>query len=522
MNFSARGSLRKEEIARLVVELQELICGQHVGKVFDAPGGNLRIVIGSGSRRRHLLISLHPGTMRMVLWENPPKAPPRPSELVLQLRDLISGARVDRVDQPGGDRVMRLVLSYKNGSRISRQLIVELFGRQGRLLIVEGPDRRIQLVSGRGSLGHGQPYHPSKRPPDGATENVAVGSATLPFDPIQAIPVEYRDGEAPLHRWLGVRLEKQEQVCLLAGELRRHEQKLRRIRKTLARRLQKLETDLEASERWQEWQRQGDLLKSNLSLLNRGMESVEVPDWFQQGTPLVEIALESDRTPMENIERFFRRARKGKRSLKILTRRKDDTLVVLERLDRVVDAVADLDDATSSTDERVGKWCQEAQKLIRLHGKIRQRTRQDKSVAVAKKKDSATRFRTFRSREGLTILAGRGARQNDELSLRTARGNDLFFHVAGKPGPHVILRVNRGKTASPESIDDAAYVAARLSGWRGPGSLAVHWTEAKYVRKPKGLAPGKVLIDRHREHLVTPREDGISALRAAEEQDSGQ
>ena len=456
----------------------------------------------------------------MVLWENPPKAPPRPSDLVLQLRALISGARVDRVDQPGEDRVMRLVLSYQEGSRIRRELIVELFGHQGRLLIVEGSQRRVQLVSGRGGLGQGQPYRPSKPPPDGATGSVAAASATLPFDPIQAMPVEHRDGEAPLHRWLGVRLEKQEQSSLLAGELRSHEQKLRRIRKTLARRLQKLEIDLEASERWQEWQRLGDLLKSNLSLLSRGMESVEVPDWFQQGTPLVEIALESDRTPVKNVERYFRRARKGKRSLKILSGRHGDTLVVLEALDRAIATLADLEDATSSADERVQEWCHKAQQLIRLHGKARQRTRQDQPAAASAKKDSMPRFRTFRSREGLTILAGRGARGNDELSIRTARGNDLFFHVARRSGPHVILRVERGKTASPESIDDAAFVAARLSGWRGPGTQIVHWTEAKYVRKPKGFAPGKVLIDRHREHLVTPREDGISALLVPEEQDS--
>ena len=123
----------------------------------------------------------------------------------------------------------------------------------------------------------------------------------------------------------------------------------------------------------------------------------------------------------------------------------------------------------------------------------------------------------YRSREGLEILVGRSARENDDLSIRTARGNDLFFHIAGKPGPHVLLRVPRGEVASPESIDDAAYVAAYRSGWRGPGGVAVHWTESKFVRKPKGLPPGKVLIDREREHWVTPRENGLATLRNPED-----
>ena len=59
-------------------------------------------------------------------------------------------------------------------------------------------------------------------------ESAGAGSPTLPFDPIQAIPVEYRDGEAPLHQWLSVRLQKQEQARLLAGELRSHEHKFTR------------------------------------------------------------------------------------------------------------------------------------------------------------------------------------------------------------------------------------------------------------------------------------------------------
>ena len=519
MNFPAARGLRKEEIARLVVELEELISGQRVGKIFDGPGGNLRIVIGSGSRRHHLLVSLHPGTSRMMLWETPPAAPPRPSDLVEKMRDLISGARIDKVDQPGKDRVMRLTL-YPRGSQKSRELIVELFGRQGRLLITEGRNRRILLVTGRAGVARGDLYLPPQIPKAAQSGSDGTGSATLPFDPIQVIPVEDREGEAPLHRWLAPRLEKQEQARLLVGLLHGHEQKLRRIRKTYARRLQKLETDLDVSHNWEQWQRKGELLKGNLSALKRGMASVEVPDWYQEGTPLVEIALETDRTPQENVERCFRRARKGKRSIGILTRRKSDTVDVLETIDQIIAAVPELEDVSSSSDERVQQWCQKAQELIRLHGKVRGGVGLKQGSAAKGKKEAVARFRTFRSREGLTILAGRNARENDELSIRTARGNDLFFHVAGRPGAHVILRVERGKVAAPESIDDAAFVAARLSGWRGPETLIVHWTEAKNVRKPKGLPPGKVLIDRHREHLVMTREDGMNALLPPGEKDS--
>lgn len=507
MNLPTPQGLRKEEIARLVDELSELINGQRIGKIYDGLNGNLRVVIGSGTRRRHLLISLHAGTSRMMLWENPPEAPARPSELVEKIRELISGLRIESIDQPGEDRVMRLVLAAGKGSKKIRELFVELFGRQGRLLITEGSSRRILLVSGRGGVTKGDRYLLPKVPAFQGTE-----TATVPFDPIQTIPLEEREGEAPLHRWLAPRLEQEEQQRMLKALIRGHEQKLRRIRKTLNRRLQKLELDLEKSHDWEKWQRRGELLKGSLSSLRRGMEKIEVQDWYQDGAPSIEIDLEVDQTPQENVERCFRRARKGKRSISVLTNRRVETSSAIEQIQHVISAVEDLEDAQSSSEESVQQWYQRAEELIQKHGKARQRSGLKKYDSTSGKKVVKARFKTFRSREGLMILAGRSAKENDELSIRTARGNDLFFHVAGRPGAHVILRLESGRVASPESIDDAAFVAARLSGWRGPGTQIVHWTEAKNVRKPKGFPPGKVLIDRHREHLVKPREDGISAL----------
>ena len=93
-----------------------------------------------------------------------------------------------------------------------------------------------------------------------------------------------------------------------------------------------------------------------------------------------------------------------------------------------------------------------------------------------------------------------------------ARGNDLFFHIANRPGPHVILKVPRGRTAAPESIQDAAFLAAYLSGWRGPHETLVQWTEAKYVRRARGQKPGAVFLNRTRDHRVSYTPDLLARL----------
>ena len=107
---------------------------------------------------------------------------------------------------------------------------------------------------------------------------------------------------------------------------------------------------------------------------------------------------------------------------------------------------------------------------------------------------------------------GRSARENDRLTRSVARGNDLFFHIAQKPGPHVIVRLPRGKQASPESLQDAAFLAAYLSGWRGPHDAVVHWTEVKYVTKPRGAPPGTVRLDRNREYRVAYEPEHLPRL----------
>ncbi len=76
----------------------------------------------------------------------------------------------------------------------------------------------------------------------------------------------------------------------------------------------------------------------------------------------------------------------------------------------------------------------------------------------------------------------------------------------------MILRVPRGRNASPESIEDAAFLAGYLSGWRGPGAATVHWTEVKFVRKPKRAPVGTVLLSRDREYRVPYRPELLEKL----------
>jgi predicted ribosome quality control (RQC) complex YloA/Tae2 family protein len=106
--------------------------------------------------------------------------------------------------------------------------------------------------------------------------------------------------------------------------------------------------------------------------------------------------------------------------------------------------------------------------------------------------------------EGWEALAGKTDDDNDRLSLKTARANDLWFHVHGLPGSHVILQGPDGEKASANLIKIAAAIAAWHSKARNAGTVPVSCTEAKHVSKPRGAKPGTVSIKREKTIKVRP------------------
>jgi predicted ribosome quality control (RQC) complex YloA/Tae2 family protein len=115
---------------------------------------------------------------------------------------------------------------------------------------------------------------------------------------------------------------------------------------------------------------------------------------------------------------------------------------------------------------------------------------------------------------GWEALAGRTEAANDRLSLRLARPGDLWFHIRGMPGSHVVLRVPEGATPDRAVQELAASIAAYHSKARGAGTVAVSCTEARHVSKPRGAKPGTVAIRREVVLKVRPlTETAAAALR---------
>ncbi len=247
----------------------------------------------------------------------------------------------------------------------------------------------------------------------------------------------------------------------------------------------KRRADAEHTARADEWELNGSILLSHIADVPKGISEVVLPDW--EGTGRV-IALNPRMTPIENAERYFKRARGAR-------------------------------EASVQAQERTRKGEQERQEAARLREEVERAERVEeleriearyprifRMMGEAREEGTAERFRRFEVAGGHEVFAGKTAANNDELTVRFARPNDYWFHARGSSGSHVILRWNDPKTKPPrEALRAAASIAAYYSGAKNAKTAPVAYTLKKYVRKPKGAKPGSVVMEREEVIMVEPK-----------------
>ncbi|MEI8133659.1 MAG: NFACT RNA binding domain-containing protein [bacterium] len=119
--------------------------------------------------------------------------------------------------------------------------------------------------------------------------------------------------------------------------------------------------------------------------------------------------------------------------------------------------------------------------------------------------DPLSRFRNFTVAGGFRVLVGKNAKQNDELTMKVAKKEDIWLHARHVPGSHVVLQTKNAKQIPKEAIEQAAEIAAFFSDAKTQKHAPVAYTRRKFVRKPKGALPGAVLIEKEEVVIVTPK-----------------
>lgn len=214
----------------------------------------------------------------------------------------------------------------------------------------------------------------------------------------------------------------------------------------------------------------------------------------------VPVVIPAGAAPVEHAGGLFERAKKLEAGVRIAEGRAAEARRELERLDAAI-AAAEEDDA-------------DYEALARL---LRLRVRPAGPAARAQRPEERTPYRTFFGHADRPILVGKGARDNDALTTKVARPHDLWLHVRGAHGSHVVVPLARGESCPAELLVDAAHLAVRHSELEGTTDADVTYVERRYVKKPRGSAPGAVTFERDKTLALRVEPERLARLLARQE-----
>ena len=241
----------------------------------------------------------------------------------------------------------------------------------------------------------------------------------------------------------------------------------------------------------------GELLTANIYSIKKGITTVELPNYYSENQELVAIELDSNKTPSENAQKYYKAYNKAKRTFEALKdqiKSNDEELAYLESV---------LTSVNNCTDEQDVK---EIRRELREEGYVKKvKNQKDKS-----KKHSVPLH--FISQDGFDIYVGKNNIQNDELTLKFARPRDIWMHTKNIPGSHVIIVAN-GQTIPDTTLNEGAMLSAFYSKAKNSSKVPVDYTEKKNVKKPNGSKPGFVIYETNKTAYITTSEEEIKKIR---------
>ena len=539
----------------MVEELRTELLNGRIQKINQPFEQELVLQIRSNRKSHRLLLSAHPVFGRIQLTESTFENPAQPSTFIMVLRKYLQGAVIESIEQIENDRIVEITVSNKNeiGDHIQATLIIEIMGKHSNILLVDKSSHKILEVIKH--IGFSQnsyrtllPGATYIAPPstealnpfnvkdeklfeilqtqeltaknlqnlfqglgrDTATElerqllndKLATfrnffGQETNPcltdkffscvpfssktaenFDSLsQLLDIYYKD-KAERDR---VKQQASELIRRVENELQKNRQKLK-----------KQEKELLATENAEEFRQKGELLTTFLHQVPNDQDQVILENYYTNQP--ITIALDKALTPNQNAQKYFKRYQKLKEAVKYLTELIEETkatILYLESVETVLNQ-AGLDEIAEIREE-----------LIQT-GFIRRRQRE--KIQKRQKPEQ------YLASDGKTIIyVGRNNLQNEELTFKMARKEELWFHAKDIPGSHVVISGNLNPT--DEVKTDAAELAAYFSKGRLSNLVQVDMIEVKKLNKPTGGKPGFVTYTGQKTLRVTPDPEKIQSMK---------
>ncbi|HEX3280696.1 MAG TPA: NFACT family protein [Pyrinomonadaceae bacterium] len=473
--------MHQETLKRIVAELEDLLVGRTMGKVFQLSPTSLAIDFHL-RQEGVLFISVEPAAPRLYLVKRGLRELERkavsPSPFAQALQTM-GNATVSAITKDDVERIVRFHFAAPADmvEQPVTTMVAQLTGRSANLFLLDAGDTIVHAL--RKPMGDGQKINETYQTPPQA-------AAKISREPIIALGGFRSMSEAAAEHYRQIEAESdfKNAAAKLKDQVRREITRREKLRSNLQK-------DLIDHGDADTHKRLGDLLLANISTAKRAGDRVMLTDYYSEGQSELELTIDENKSLQDAAADAFARYGKAKRAVGEIKAR----LTLVEReLGELKEKQTKLEEAIASRDESILTSIAEGKQkpAARTKGK------EPKNIPGT---------RRYRSSDGYEIIVGRTARDNDNLTFRVARPNDLWLHAGDYPGSHVIVRNANRRELPQRTVIEAAQLAAKFSQAGSDSKVIIHYTPRKFLSKPKGAAPGLVRMSSFKTIAVEPAEN---------------
>ena len=529
--------------------LIDTIQSGRINKIYQISKYELLFQVRANRKNYQLLISSHPMYARVQLTSLTYPTPESPNPLTMLFRKLLEGGYIKEIEQIDLDRILKITFACHNelGDAIEYTLYIEIMGKHSNIILVSQNNKIIDCIKhispSMNTERFLQPGALYQLPPmvqklnpftsdfveDNQLTKIYQGMAPILskeilyridqgegfkeimnqiansqdlyitkvndkeyFHVIELTHLQGATTKYPLFDGLDLHfneIDQKERIKQQTSNLLKFIQNEYQKNTT---KLKKLKATLEDSENSDDYRIKGDLLYASLHLMQKGMTSVEVDNYYDNTK--MKITLDPKLDPKANAQKYYQKYQKAKNSIDILHQQIELTEKEIDYFDSLITAMAQASyyDALEIKEE------------LENEGYLKKKKQRN---TIRKKR--IPQFKKYLTKDGIEIDIGKNNLQNDYLTFKYAHRYDMWFHAKDMPGSHVIVKA---QDLDEYTIRLAAKIAAYYSKGKNSSSVPVNYTLVKTLKKPTGSKPGKVILDNYKTIYIDPDDEFLKEL----------
>ncbi len=546
-------------VKKITKELYESLNTGRINKIYQLSKYDLLFVINTKTGKKQLLVSNSPSYSRIHLTTMKYEKPDTPPMFCMFLRKHLESGIIKDIYQITNDRVIIFKIESRNdlGDLVTKKFIVEVMGRHSNIIVTDDNDKILEAIKHVMPFDNKErtvytgaiyqlpssdkidPYNVVERnaflaDPENINSKVFLNNF-IGFSPLVTREIMYRfeNSKQPITDIFEELLNESDPQIVsskkehfyftnlthLDGEVKHFstvnemldryyyekdtidiiKQKSKDLVKFIKNniikakhKIEKLNKDLIKTEKRDTYRVKGELIQANLNKIIKGDISLVCLDYYTNQE--VTIDLDEKLSPVKNSAKYFKKYKKLKASIPYIKIQIRRALIEIRYFEQLLQQIenSSLKDIEEIKEELIIK-------------------RYIKKKLVTKKKKKKPNYETYFDSEGVEILVGKNNIQNEYITHKVARHNEIWFHAKEAPGSHVIVKETF--PLSENTIRTAAQLAAYFSKMKKSSSVPVDYLERRYLKKVPGRINSFVTYTNNKTIYIDPDEDFIINLK---------